>query len=147
MYQLGQAYEFPGDEDPITQDQSKALDYFLAASRQGHDVAPYSAITFLWDQQSPFFDEAAGIALFRAAGAKSTEAKRRLATYLAYDSLKFRSPAEAGRLYRECIAAGDTYALSYLAALLEGPSYEDDAWEAVRNTAEAVRLYKQFLAT
>lgn len=147
MYQLGQEYEFPGEGVPIKADKSKALSYFVTAARKGHELAPYAAVTFLWDQQSPMFDEATGIALFRAAGAKSTEAKRRLAGYLAYESVKFRSPAEAARLYRECIAAGDDYALSSLAALLEGPSYEDDAWAAVKNTTEAVALYKQYLAT
>lgn len=147
MYQLGQEYEFPGEGVPIKADKSKALSYFVAAARKGHDLAPYSAVGFLWDQQSPMFDEATGIALFRAAAAKSTEAKRRLANYLAYESVKFRSPAEAARLYREGIAAGDPYAISSLAALLEGPSYEDEAWAAVQNTTEAVALYKQYLAT
>ncbi|MFM5931660.1 MAG: hypothetical protein ACKOPQ_12180 [Novosphingobium sp.] len=147
LYQLGQVYEFPGDATHIKEDKAKSLSYFVAAARKGHDLAPYGAITYLWDKQSPLFDEATGIALFREAAKKSDEAKRRLANYLAYDSVKFRSPKEAVRLYREGIAAGDPYALSELAALLEGPASEDPVWAAVADTTEALALYKRYLAT
>ncbi|MFM5906660.1 MAG: hypothetical protein ACKOPO_03575, partial [Novosphingobium sp.] len=146
LYQLGQEYEYP-DEASAREDKAKALAYFVAAARKGHELAPYSAVTYLWDKQSPLFDEATGIALYREAAKKSDEAKRRLANYLAYDSVKFRSPAEAVRLYREGIAAGDPYAMSELAALLEGPASEDPVWAAVADTTEALALYKRYLAT
>lgn len=147
LYQLGQTYEYPGDDIGIREDKAKALAYYVSAARKGHQLAPYGAATYLWDKKSPLFNEVAGIALFREAGKTSGEAKRKLASYLAYQSIKFRSPAEAVRLFREAIAADEPFAMVELATLLEGPLEEDPAWEMVKNTAEAIGLYKRYLAT
>jgi len=148
LYDLGSLYEYGGDG--IVPDLGRAMDYYRRAADLGNGVAVYAMIEKQLDPSSRWHDEAGALRLLRQQmnrdAANGHEYRRRLATHLMTTTTPAHDMAEAMRLLRDGMAAGDPYSMRDLAVALTPGDGDDDATRALRDPHTAIALYERFLA-
>lgn len=148
LYDLGLLYEYGGDG--IAPDLARAMDYYRRAAALGQGGAVYSITDKQLDASSRWYDEAAALRLLRQQmnrdAANGHEYRRRLAAHLITTTTPAHDMAEAMRLLRDGVTAGDAYSMRDLAAALTPGEGDDDATHALRDPHVAIALYERFLA-
>lgn len=148
LYDLGVLYEYGGDG--VVADPARAMGYYRQAADMGHGLAVLAITEKQLDPNSRWYDEAGALSLLRQQmdrdAANGHEYRRKLAAYLMTTPTPAHNMAEAMRLLRAGMAAGDPYSMRDLAAALTPGENDDDAVNSLRDPHAAIMLYERFLA-
>lgn len=147
LYELGSLLEYGGDS--VAADLPRAIALYKRAANLGNSLALGAVNIYLFDPESPHYDEVEGIRLLRQQiqndPANAMEARKALANQLGYTKTVRRDLKTAMTLMREVAASGDNYAALNLAEMLVPKADDDEATAALRDATKAAALYEQFL--